>query len=211
MHAYVGDEVVVSWPVSDKPARNARCIACFFAIEAKIARLAPDYEAEFGVAPAFRAGLHAGTVVVSECGDAKRQLAYFGDTMNVGARLCDYCKTINQRLVVSGDLLRLIGVIDDWAVGEGELIAVRGRARTGGGACRGKARRSPRIAPRAQVADRVLKRGEAASKPLQFDASGALRLPIVSAGPDRPRCSSRDEVALAAGPSRRRRFPCRLE
>ena len=127
VHAYVGDEVVVSWPVSDEPARNARCVACFFAIEAKIARLAPDYEAEFGVAPAFRAGLHAGTVVVSECGDAKRQLAYFGDTMNVGARLCDYCKTINQRLVVSGDLLRLIGAKDDWAVGEGELIAVRGR------------------------------------------------------------------------------------
>jgi len=127
VHAYVGDEVIVSWPVSDEPVRNARCLACFFAIEAKIARLAPDYEAEFGVAPAFRAGLHAGTVVVSECGDAKRQLAYFGDTMNVGARLCEYCKTINQRLVVSGDLLRLIGVIDDWAVGEGELMAVRGR------------------------------------------------------------------------------------
>src|SRR5208337_1167113 len=125
--AYVGDEVIVSWPVSDEPVRNARCVACFFAIEAKIARLAPDYEAEFGVAPAFRAGLHAGTVVVSECGDAKRQLAYFGDTMNVGARLCEYCKTINQRLVVSGDLMRLIGFIDDWAVGEGELIAVRGR------------------------------------------------------------------------------------
>jgi len=127
VHAYVGDEVIVSWPVSDEPVRNARCVACFFAIEAKIARLAPDYEAEFGVAPAFRAGLHAGTVVVSECGDAKRQLAYFGDTMNVGARLCEYCKIINQRLVVSGDLLRLIGVHDDWAVGEGELIAVRGR------------------------------------------------------------------------------------
>ena len=127
VHAYVGDEVVVSWPVSDEPARNARCVACFFAIEAKIARLTPDYEAEFGIAPGFRAGLHAGTVVVSECGDAKRQLAYFGDTMNVGARLCEYCKTVNQRLVVSGDLLRLIGIIDDWAVGEGELIAVRGR------------------------------------------------------------------------------------
>jgi hypothetical protein len=47
--------------------------------------------------------------------------------MNVGARLCEYCKTINQRLVVSGDLLQLMGVIDDWAVGDGELIAVRGR------------------------------------------------------------------------------------
>jgi class 3 adenylate cyclase len=127
VHAYVGDEVIVSWPVSGDPARNARCIACFFTIERKIARLARDYEAEFGAAPAFRAGLHAGTVVVSECGDARRQLAFFGDTMNVGARLCEYCKTIDRRLVVSGDLLRLMTVSEGWTVGKGEPIAVRGR------------------------------------------------------------------------------------
>ena len=36
VHAYVGDEVIVSWPVVDDPARNARCLACFFAIERKI-------------------------------------------------------------------------------------------------------------------------------------------------------------------------------
>ena len=127
VHAYVGDEVIVSWLVTDDPARNARCVACFFAIERKIASLAPDYQAEFGVAPAFRAGIHAGAVVVSECGDAKRQLAYFGDTMNVGARLCEYCKTINRRLVVSGDLLRLMSVADEWEIGEGKSVAMRGR------------------------------------------------------------------------------------
>jgi hypothetical protein len=122
----VGGEVIVSWAVSEDPRLNARSVAFFFAIEGKIASLAPDYAAEFGVAPAFRAGLHAGTVVISECGDAKRQLAYFGGTINVGARLCEYCKTINQRLVISGDLLRLIGVVGDWAVGEDELIIVWG-------------------------------------------------------------------------------------
>jgi adenylate cyclase len=31
--------------------------------------------------------LHAGAVVVSECGNSKRQIAYFGDTGNVAARL----------------------------------------------------------------------------------------------------------------------------
>ncbi len=127
VHAYVGDEVIVSWPVTDDPARNARCIACFFAIERKIAALAPGYEAEFGVVPAFRAGIHAGAVVVSECGDAKRQLAYFGDTMNVAARLCEYCKTINRRLVISGDLMRLMAVPDELEVSEGKSVAARGR------------------------------------------------------------------------------------
>src|SRR5271157_5600080 len=128
VHAYVGDEVIVSWPLSDDPARNARSVACFAAIEARIAALAPIYEAEFGVIPAFRAGIHAGTVVVSECGDAKRQLAFFGDTMNVAARLCDYCKTIDARLVISGELARHISIPRGASVGEARLIDVRGRS-----------------------------------------------------------------------------------
>ena len=106
VHAYVGDEVIVSWPVSADRSANARGLACFFAIDGKMARLASRYIDEFGVAPTFRAALHAGPVIVSECGDAKRQLALFGDTMNVAARLCEYCKTVDERLVVSGDLLR---------------------------------------------------------------------------------------------------------
>jgi class 3 adenylate cyclase len=125
--AYVGDEVIVSWPVSDDPARNGRCLGCFLAIERKIARLKDAYEAEFGLAPKFRAGLHAGAVIVSECGDAKRQLAYFGDTMNVAARLCDYCKTIDRRLVASTDALRLMTVPAGLDVGDGKSIAARGR------------------------------------------------------------------------------------
>jgi hypothetical protein len=75
VHAYVGDEVIVTWPITGDPARNARCLACFFAIERKMTRLAVDYDQAFGVVPSFRAGLHAGPVIVSECGDAKRQLA----------------------------------------------------------------------------------------------------------------------------------------
>ncbi len=127
VHAYVGDEAIVTWPVTDDPALNARCVACFFAILRKIASLAPDYEAEFGVAPAFRAGIHAGAVVVSECGDAKRQLAYFGDTMNVAARLCEFCKATKRPLVISGDLARLMALPDHLMVGEAESIEVRGR------------------------------------------------------------------------------------
>jgi adenylate cyclase len=127
VHAYVGDEVIVTWPVTGDPVRNARCMACFFAIGRKMARLAVDYNREFGVVPHFRAGLHAGPVIVSECGDAKRQLAYFGDTMNVAARLCEYCKAVNQRLVVSADLLRQVMIPVDLRVGGGESIALRGR------------------------------------------------------------------------------------
>ena len=127
VHAYVGDEVIVTWPVVGNPARNARCLACFFAIESRMADLAAEYERDFGVTPQFRAGLHAGPVIISECGDVKRQLAYFGDTMNVAARLCEHCKSVNQRLVVSGDLLREVAVPADLRIDEGVSVALRGR------------------------------------------------------------------------------------
>jgi adenylate cyclase len=127
VHAYVGDEVIVSWPIADDAARNARAVACFFAIERKMAALGREYAAEFGIAPSFRAGIHAGPVIVSECGDAKRQLAFFGDTMNVAARLCDYCKQVNRRLVISGDLMRIMTLRHALVASPAKRIVVRGR------------------------------------------------------------------------------------
>ena len=127
VHAYVGDEVIVVWPLSGDRRKNARALSCFFAIDAQMAQLALAYEKDFGVAPSFRAGIHAGRVIVSECGDSRRQLALFGDTMNVGARLCEYCKNADERLVVSGALLQAIDLPAGLAAAEGRPIQVRGR------------------------------------------------------------------------------------
>ena len=85
VHAYVGDEVIVSWPLTTAVLRGA-CLDCFFAVRDRIEERGESYRYEFGSAPRFRAGLHAGPVVISECGDSRRQIAYFGDTMNVTAR-----------------------------------------------------------------------------------------------------------------------------
>jgi class 3 adenylate cyclase len=105
VHAYVGDEVIVTWPL-EAGTSDARCIDCFFAIADCIADKAESYRKEFGMVPSFRAGLHAGPVAISECGSSHRQLAYFGDTVNVTARLQEHCKQTGRDLLVSGDLLR---------------------------------------------------------------------------------------------------------
>ena len=125
--SYVGDEVIVTWPVTDDPARNAQCLACFFAIETKIAGLSNKYKDEFDTVPRFRAGVHSGPVIVSECGGFKRQLAYFGDTMNVSARLCEYCKACGCNLIVSGDVLSRVTIPQNLQVSVGRSIALRGR------------------------------------------------------------------------------------
>jgi adenylate cyclase len=89
--------------------------------------LARSYAEDFGVVPRFRAGIHAGPVVVSECGVAKRQIAYFGDTMNVAARLCEHCKVAGETLVVSADMLRGADVPQGLSVGRHASLMLRGR------------------------------------------------------------------------------------
>jgi hypothetical protein len=114
-----------------EPALTARamrgCLECFVAIDRTMAGLAAIYQRAFAVVPQFRAALHCGPVIVSECGSAKRQLAFFGDTMNVTARLCEYCKQASQHLVVSADLLSLLTIPSELVVGNSETIALRGR------------------------------------------------------------------------------------
>jgi adenylate cyclase len=125
VHAYVGDEVIVTWPVG--AACGRRPIDCVFAIQDRIAELAERYAREFGLVPNFRAGLHAGPVVISECGDSRPQVAYFGDTMNVTARLQERCKEAGRNLLVSGDLLRLLDPGKDLAVEALGPTQLRGR------------------------------------------------------------------------------------
>jgi len=127
VHAYVGDEVIVSWPLTTAVLRGA-CLDCFFAVRDRIEERGDSYRYEFGSAPRFRAGLHAGPVVISECGNSRRQIAYFGDTMNVTARLQEHCKAVGQTLLVSADLLRRVRPGPDLRVVALGQAALRGRA-----------------------------------------------------------------------------------
>lgn len=126
VHAYVGDGVVVSWSSADG-ARDAACLRCFFAIEDRIAALAAGYAREFGAEPRFRAGLHAGPVIVAECGSNRRQIAYFGDAVNVAARLPEHAKAASRDLVVSDELLRRVALPADLMREELGLVRLRGR------------------------------------------------------------------------------------
>ena len=78
--------------------------------------------------PAFRAGMHTGPVVIGECGDSRRQIAYFGDTVNVTARLQQHCKDAGRPFLVSGELLRLLPAGHGLAVEPLGPTPLRGRA-----------------------------------------------------------------------------------
>ncbi len=61
----------------------------------------------------FRIGMHGGSVVASEVGDDKREIVYFGDTINTAARLEQMCKQLKRAFLVSGELLSRMSLSSD--------------------------------------------------------------------------------------------------
>jgi len=104
IYQYVGDEVVVSWPV-ESGLRNNNCINCFSAMKTDLRARAAWYRQEFGVAPDFKAGLHLGQVTTGEIGALKKEIIFTGDTLNATARIQGLCNTHDVDLLISGDLM----------------------------------------------------------------------------------------------------------
>jgi adenylate cyclase len=126
---YVGDMALITWPLA-RGLKDARCVACVFAIEEALAREAATFRERFGAVPRFRAALHAGSVVTAEVGVDRHKIAYFGDTVNATARLESLCGTLGIPVLISADLLDRIATLPDGVVARrlGDH-SVRGRDR----------------------------------------------------------------------------------
>jgi len=125
-HRYIGDEVVVTWPLRESN-NNDSCIYCVFDIQSLIQTRAEFYRKTYGVVPEFRAGLHGGPVVAGEVGDDKREIVYFGDTINTAARLQSLCKEKDRDFLISLELLQKSGVADRVRAEEIGEVNLRGR------------------------------------------------------------------------------------
>ncbi|MGG7566343.1 adenylate/guanylate cyclase domain-containing protein [Rhodovulum sp. DZ06] len=106
-YRYVGDEIIVTWPVKRGVARS-RCLACIFDMKASLAARADWYAAEFGHVPRFRAALHCGPVVTGEMGDQRKEIVFLGDTVNTASRLQSECSARGEELLLSGRLVDLL-------------------------------------------------------------------------------------------------------
>ena len=125
-HAYIGDAVIVTWPLQHG-LENARCLRCYFGICDRIRAKSSLYQRDFGVVPRFRAGLHGGPVVAGECGDDKRQIVYFGDTINTAARIQEACKVFDRPLLLSGELIGRMALMPGFSATSLGKAKLRGR------------------------------------------------------------------------------------
>ncbi len=110
IHKYVGDEIIVTWPLA-AGLRDGRCVrACFDALE-QLDDSAGDYICDFGLRANFRAALHCGPVVIGELGTIKMEIAFLGDTMNTAARLQQACRDTGHRVLASAALMERLAAL----------------------------------------------------------------------------------------------------
>ncbi|MET7247520.1 adenylate/guanylate cyclase domain-containing protein [Methylobacterium sp. EM32] len=101
---YIGDQVIVSWPLA-RGVERARCVACVFAIRRALDADREGWLARFGLVPELRAALHGGSVVTAEVGVDRHKIAYFGDVMNATARLEGLCRETRRDVLISEAVL----------------------------------------------------------------------------------------------------------
>jgi adenylate cyclase len=127
VHQYVGDEIVVVWDMKTGTEQN-NCLRAFFLAEDIMKEETSKYHRKFGLVPEFKAGIHAGKVVVAEVGRSKQEIAFHGDTINTAARIRSECTHLKSRLLISSDLLSRLSYFDeDYNIESAGVFSLKGK------------------------------------------------------------------------------------
>ncbi len=126
IYQYVGDEVVISWPI-DKGIENGNCLNCFFSIADTIKSLEGKYMKKYQLVPGFKAGIHCGKVITGMVGSFKREIVYTGDVLNTSSRIEGQCNHYGVKLLFSNDLKEKITSLNGWEFKEIGRLKLRGK------------------------------------------------------------------------------------
>lgn len=107
IYQYIGDEVVITWPVTSG-SKAMNCIHCFFSIRQALALRNNYYHMTYGVIPHVKAGIHMGEATLGEIGQIKKDLVYLGDVLNTTSRIQGECNKYGVDLLISPEICEMI-------------------------------------------------------------------------------------------------------
>ena len=127
---YVGDEVMLTWRLRRRgpPAADVPVLDMLGEVRASVRARADYYHERYGALPEFRAGVHAGDVVVAEVGDLRRDIVYSGDVVNAAARLLQACRPAGVAVLISEAALAYVRPPASGTVRSLPPITLRGRS-----------------------------------------------------------------------------------
>jgi len=126
IYQYVGDEIVVSWPVNEG-LNGLACVEFFFSCQNQFDSRHSYYQENYGLVPQFKAGLHLGMVTAVEIGEIKRDIAYHGDTLNTAARIQSVCNKYDKLFLVSEDVNDIAELDKNYSIASLGKINLRGK------------------------------------------------------------------------------------
>lgn len=100
IYQYVGDEIVVSWPLNEG-LKQANCLECFFGIREMVKKQEEIFVNNYGALPEFKGAIHSGVVTAGEIGLTKKDIVYSGDVLNTTARMVALCNHYKESLLIS--------------------------------------------------------------------------------------------------------------
>jgi len=129
IYQYVGDEVVISWPLA-QGFKNNNFLKAFFAFDNLLSKRAEYYEKQYGVKPFFKSGANMGLVVVTEVGEIKREITYHGDTLNTAARIQGMCNELDSQMLIPEDLYQRVKDTKEFSFEDVGSTKLKGKEKT---------------------------------------------------------------------------------
>jgi class 3 adenylate cyclase len=126
VHRYVGDELMVSWPLADG-ARCDHCLLAYVDLTCRLERQSQLYTSLFGLTPQFRSSIHVGPITSFEVDPVRSQHVFFGDGITTAARVMSECRKRGERLIVTGETLQFAHVPKGWRARQLARARLRGR------------------------------------------------------------------------------------
>jgi adenylate cyclase len=124
VYQYVGDEVVVWWPYSRQNARKS--VNAIIEGRKIINKNAEVFKRAHDILPEYKVGIHAGVVTVGQVGITKTDLVMSGDTINTAARIRSACTELNQKFLVSKEMIELLDM-KDWQTESMGMVELKGK------------------------------------------------------------------------------------
>ena len=79
------------------------------------------FTSNYDIVPEYKAGMHMGVVTVGQVGISKKELVMSGNTMNTASRIRSACTDLNQKFLVSKDIIDILEMKDWQSESMGEV------------------------------------------------------------------------------------------
>jgi adenylate cyclase len=127
IYQYVGDEIVAWWPSSGSNAKKA--INSLIESRKILNKNTEIFKRNYDILPEYKAGMHTGNVTVGQVGIAKKELVMSGDTINTASRIRSACTDLNQKFLVSKEMIDILN-LEDWQSETMGMVDLKGKNQT---------------------------------------------------------------------------------